>query len=652
MRALARILVILAVLTLPLLASTSTAVASVAALPTGQDCLRPPTPASPTSGLSAWIDPGPAEPKTGDPFEEGSGTSLYDVYGYAGYKAVIFDPGCIDAARVWDAPNDLANAAVGASTVLIATAVRFTRVLMEGSIGSLWDPLQQQALRILGDGLFLPLLGVALAMTGLIILSRHKHGDVSGAMKQSAFTAAVVLAGFLAIGYTLTVAGAVDRGIATAFSAANDVGSTATGDVKRPPADAVAANLTSQVLYSTWAAETFGHAQAAEEFGPRLFAAGALTREEQARIDADPSQASRIMDEKRGQYKAVAREVESKYPQAYVHLAGSSTDERLGHAGAGLLAAVAAVGYLLYCLARMAWAMVVARIGIGAAPAVALVAQVPRWQGFAMEVVTWVAGAIAKAVAFGFAYVVFLAGGVGGIMSPSNEWHPMVKVAALIMLAIGLHALMARLGMVRTEARKKEKAKRPWDGRTGPKYPPVGERQRPGWGRPRYARFGGPQAAPLPEEQTALPASAAAAGESAQRTRRASVPSAPGSSSNPLHAGPLRSAGRAATVPPRHQPAARPLAAVRASSMRAELTRDPARVAPAPKGSELATRRVVRGEVVRSSAQKAGQAAQLYKVARALPAGPAATAAAVVVAARPGSGGGAAKLFRPGGEKR
>ena len=231
MRALARILVILAVLTLPLLASTSTAVASVAALPTGQDCLRPPTPASPTSGLSAWIDPGPAEPKTGDPFEEGSGTSLYDVYGYAGYKAVIFDPGCIDTARVWDAPNDLANAAVGASTVLIATAVRFTRVLMEGSIGSLWDPLQQQALRILGDGLFLPLLGVALAMTGVIILSRHKHGDVSGAMKQSAFTAAVVLAGFLAIGYTLTVAGAVDRGIATAFSAANDVGSTATGDV-------------------------------------------------------------------------------------------------------------------------------------------------------------------------------------------------------------------------------------------------------------------------------------------------------------------------------------------------------------------------------------------------------------------------------------
>ena len=154
MRALARLLAVLAILALPLLAGTSTATASarVPAIPTGTDCLRPPTPASPTSGVSAWIDPGPAEPKTGDPFDPDSGVSIYDVYGYAGNKAIVFDPGCIDGARIWDAPNELANLAMGLSGVLIATAVRFTRVLLEGSIGSLWDPLQQHALRILGDG--------------------------------------------------------------------------------------------------------------------------------------------------------------------------------------------------------------------------------------------------------------------------------------------------------------------------------------------------------------------------------------------------------------------------------------------------------------------------------------------------------------------
>ena len=89
----------------------------------------------------------------------------------------------------------------------------------------------------------------------------------------------------------------------------------------------------------------------------------------------------------------------------------------------------------------------------------------------------------------------------------------------------------------------------------------------------------------------------------------------------------------------------------------AQIAPDPRRVtttAPAA-SSSLATRRVVRGEVVRTGAEKATQAAQLYrvaKVAKALPAGPAGVAAAAVVATRkPGGPGGAARLFRPQGGK-
>ena len=44
-----------------------------------------------------------------------------------------------------------------------------------------------------------------------------------------------------------------------------------------------------------------------------------------------------------------------------------------------------------------------------------------------MQLLMWVAAAVKVAVAFGFAFAVFLAGGIGGIMSPDNGWHPLIK---------------------------------------------------------------------------------------------------------------------------------------------------------------------------------------------------------------------------------
>lgn len=447
-RAVLTLLILAGALLTPVLASTR-ADAHAPAIPTGTDCLRPPNPASPTSGLASWIDPGPERPPTGDPFDPTSGTSLYDVYGYAGYDAIIYDPGCFDSSRLWDAPNEAANAMTSLGAASIAVAVKGTRTIMQGDFGSLWVPLQRYALDFLGQGIFWPLLGLSVFLTGLVILSRSRRGDVAGETRASAGAAVIILAAALAIGYGVSIGASVDSGVTGVFTAANQVMSKKDNGTVREPGDAVAANLVGQVLYQTWANETFGgNEKVAREYGPRLFAAGALTRAEQRQIDTDPAKAASIRDTKKAQYKAIAKEIETKYPQAYTHLAGNDTRNRAGYAFAGLIGALAGVGYLIYALVKMIWAMVITRVGIGLTPLVALVAQMPRWQHLAMELLTWMVEAVAKAAAFGFLFVVFLVGGIGGIMDPATTWHPLVKAAALIMASVAMHKLLKRLGLI------------------------------------------------------------------------------------------------------------------------------------------------------------------------------------------------------------
>ena len=453
-RAVAALVLMLLCLVAP---AAQAAVPAVPAVPGVPDCLRPPTPASPTSGLSGWIDPGPEAPAQGDPFDPDSGATLYDVYGYAGFSPVVFAPGCFNAAQVWDVPNFFASSLISLAGVAIATTARATRITMDGQVGAMWDPLQEQAQRILGEGLFIPLIGVAVMVTAIYLAARGHRGELAEQSRATLAAAVIVMAGVAAAVYPLTVGAAVDRGLGQAFAAANSM-ATRTGQVEVDPADAVAGNLIHEVMWGAWVGATFGgDGPAAEKYGPALFAEGALTRGEQAEIDRDPSKADEIFDRKRAAYKEVAEKIEKEFPQAYQQLAGTDTMPRVGFAAAGLVGAVSAVGFLLVCLVRELLAMVIVRIGIGATPLIALLAQFPRLNRLAMQLLMWVAAAVKVAVAFGFAFAVFLAGGIGGIMSPDNGWHPLIKAGALILATVAVRQLMRKLGVLggRQERRRR-----------------------------------------------------------------------------------------------------------------------------------------------------------------------------------------------------
>ena len=76
-------------------------------------------------------------------------------------------------------------------------------------------------------------------------------------------------------------------------------------------ADSAAANLHHSLLYQTWLSQNFGRTnnETARTYGPKLFAASAFIRTEQAKIDVDPALTNDMVAAKAGGIPQVAAEL-------------------------------------------------------------------------------------------------------------------------------------------------------------------------------------------------------------------------------------------------------------------------------------------------------------------------------------------------------
>lgn len=455
------------------------------------ECLSPPSPASPDSGVSGWLDPGPGKTITEDPFAKGGTATVYEAYGYAGLSSHKFDRGDLKGCTPeFDPANTLTNWTIGTTTALQALVARLYFTVFDGGLGDALQPLSELAARALGWSILLPLLGVAVCATGLWFVYRSRRGDLVESIAKSAGTAIILVLGVAAFVYPFTVGKAVDSGMSQAIGAVNqtvadgretnttvqerkdavasdaeqresegakvlqgraDDGSQAPkGENAHTATSVIASNLYEATLWNSWTQATFGRGNeaAAKEFGPALFKASAYTRAEAEQIKKDPGKAKEMREKKQKEYTEVAKKVEKKYPAAYEHLAGKNIGSRLGFwAISGLLATVAAAGLVLYSLCRWMWASVVTRIGIGAAPLIALGAQFPTLQDKAMVLVKWVMTAIVTAVAFGAVTAVYVVAGLGVLLSPSTDMHMIVKIFLLAFVSMAAWALLRRLGM-------------------------------------------------------------------------------------------------------------------------------------------------------------------------------------------------------------
>lgn len=538
---------VLAVVFAALLATSGTASAAVLPpppIPTGRDCLNPPMPADPFAGQPANIDPGPTKPVAGDPFAKGTNATMYDRYGYAGYNLGIFDiPNKMDICQpiVVDADQRFANAQLDLALAATAVAVRLTRTVTTGTFGAIWDPVQQTLTASLGGKLFLGISGVALMAAAIwVVLVRARTGQLAHV---ASWTGTALLIFTISVGcvfYAVGVGSAVDRGMATAFTAAGDV-VTNNG---REPADVVGSTMVDYVVYPTWQRNMFGNNEAARnEFSERLWKAGALTKEEQTGINTNPDTAAAVLDDRQEQYKAVMVELEEKYPQSYQIASGMDTRSQLGDTTAGTVAVFVAVWFLIACLLMLLWSSVIVRIGIGMFPAVAIPALFPRMHKLASDVGMMILQALWRAVVSAFAFFAFVVAGVGWVMR-SDAPAP-VKILAVAFMTVAGWRFMKRFGVtpnmgaIRNRVTNLRKNLRT----DGPAYPPVhGKSGSDTQGKPGPTVPGKPGAPGAAGQPGTAGASVPSEARVSARQRAVSA------STSPLNLGPLQSATRPTTA--------------------------------------------------------------------------------------------------------
>lgn len=406
----------------------------------GVDCRNVPDPASPSTGAAAIIDPGPDGLLDGDPWAPGAAVSVYDVYGYAGLDTARYDPGCTDTGGF---TNSLSNFVSSVNALGVAATVRLARIAFSPTTMSVLKPIQDAAVKAFGSSIFLPLIGVTGAVTGLWIMWRAHRADPREAASHASWAMLVTTIAMATIVYPITLGAAVDKVMTGAIT---EVNAAVTASPNRTLADSVGGSLHHSLLYQTWATGTFGRNGAtATKYGPALFRAGAFTRAEQARINANPAVGKALTESKHRDYEKVAQRIKDADPQAYTHLAGHHDGTRLSTAGLAFLGMVVAVGFLLVAMARLLVAMVLNRIGIAVMPLISVLAQHPRLQGLLTGTLDTMASAVLSAVVFGCFAVGYIGAVINTLLSPASHVDPFLSYVIMALLSFVAWRLTRRL---------------------------------------------------------------------------------------------------------------------------------------------------------------------------------------------------------------
>ncbi|MGL5824774.1 MAG: hypothetical protein ACRCYU_08150 [Nocardioides sp.] len=421
--------------------------ASVPMIP-GVDCKSPPTPGTNDLGPLAVLDPGPADPRTGDPFGPAASgpPSIYEAYGYAGLQWTNYDLGCgPDGARAptatgWGMAADFMFLFLQIATGFV---VAITRLAFNPDTLTLFDPIQRLAAHAFGDRVFQVLIWISLAVTGLWMLTKARKQRVPEATGTAGWAVSVVILGIAAVTWPLTIAPLIDKGVTGTVAAVNSAlaqGGASTG------ADGVAANLHRAVLYETWRAGTFGRSSSpvADEYGPQLFAASGLTRQEATRTAGDPDARARLIEAKKNQFNDIADKIKDEDPQAYEYLAGRHNLERFFYAVIGFIGLLCAALFQVIAAFLMLYGLIAVRVAIMLIPIVALVAVHPRGRPYLFKILDFVGGALITAVFFGTVAAAFVAA-IGGFLAP----NPILAMVLLFIASLVLWKLTKPLRRLR-----------------------------------------------------------------------------------------------------------------------------------------------------------------------------------------------------------
>ncbi|RAO38218.1 hypothetical protein PSN13_01190 [Micromonospora saelicesensis] len=327
------------------------------------DCLKPPVPSAPDSGLAGWFASRPDSSKLPGP------KGIYSDYGYGGYSFNTYnvEGGC--ASTVLH-PDYKFTTTVANGELMIATAVvGASNALRERAWDprSMWnwaDPLVEKATKGVYEKVFSVFGIVTLCVVGLYLLWRSRQSDMSNAMTTAGWALLVMVAVTALAAWPVKSANIADGTLITSLGVVHDAIGPASKDTppdqcddpdpkackdNRPPAVRASDTATEAMLYRNWLRGVLGSAdsETARKYGPALYDAKAFSWEEAEKLRANSATRPATIEAKQQQWMTVAEQIRTEDPEAYEFLTGARDMDRIG---SGFIAVLAAVLFAMFDL--------------------------------------------------------------------------------------------------------------------------------------------------------------------------------------------------------------------------------------------------------------------------------------------------------------
>jgi hypothetical protein len=324
------------------------------------ECLTPPTPSTPDSGLAGWFAERPKSSTASGP------QGLYSLYGYAGYAYTTYDldSGC--ASTLID-PDFKFETTVANGEFMIATAViGASNALRERAWDpeALWgwaDPLVQQATRAVYEKVFSVFGVITLAIVGLYLLWRSRQAEMGAATTTAGWAILVMVAVTAIAAWPVRSANIADQTLVTTLGVVHDavgprpektncvLGDPTACTDHRPPAVRASDTATETMLYRNWLRGLLGSADSvtAQKYGRALYDARSLSWDEAQRMRDNPETRDGVLNRKKDQWERVAEQIKQEDPEAYEYLQGVNGMDRIG---AGFIAVLASIMFAMFDL--------------------------------------------------------------------------------------------------------------------------------------------------------------------------------------------------------------------------------------------------------------------------------------------------------------
>ncbi|MEV6341761.1 DMT family transporter [Actinoplanes sp. NPDC051851] len=326
-------------------------------------CLLPPTPSTPDSGLAGWFAERPASSTQPGP------QGIYSQYGYAGYSYTTYDldSGC--ASTLID-PDYKFETTVANGEFMIATAIiGASNALRERAWDpqTMWgwaDPLVDQATKAVYEKVFSVFGVITLAVVGIYLLWRSRQADMGAATTTAGWAILVMVIVTAIAAWPVRSATIADQSLITSLSTIHEaVGPQAQEtpadkcddptpgacDDNRPPAVRASDTATDTMLYRNWLRGILGSAdsETANKYGRALYDARSLTWDEVQKIRDNPETRQATLNAKNTQWEKVAEQIKKDDPEAYEYLQGVNGMDRIG---SGFIAVLAALMFAMFDL--------------------------------------------------------------------------------------------------------------------------------------------------------------------------------------------------------------------------------------------------------------------------------------------------------------